>query len=215
MEKFGIGLQEQTNRDTFKDFTCISLTANHIRELPNGLKCPTLQTLLLQKRYRFGWPSCFFLEMNISKFQFWDRPTSQHYLIPFSILINLRTLDINCCKFGDLSLMESYVKLRASTFPNLLLKPISFGQLSNLKILNNCSDLTLIPPDVIQLLEKLQELYISRFWKWEWRSNVRLAESQALFRFTILQIYIPSLCLSPKFFVISKLVQVYIKNRPC
>ncbi|XP_044475766.1 probable disease resistance protein At4g27220 [Mangifera indica] len=44
-----IGLKEWPQKDTYEDFTCISLMANYIRELLNGLEYPNLQALSLQE----------------------------------------------------------------------------------------------------------------------------------------------------------------------
>ncbi|XP_044478087.1 disease resistance protein RPS5-like [Mangifera indica] len=46
--KAGISLNEWLERDTFEDVMCISLMLNDIKEVPDGIECPKLQSLLLQ-----------------------------------------------------------------------------------------------------------------------------------------------------------------------
>ncbi|XP_031263105.1 probable disease resistance protein At4g27220 [Pistacia vera] len=210
MVKAGIGLQEWPNRDTFENLTCISLMANKIRELPNGLECPKLQALLLQENSNLVVPSCFFQEMkdlkvlDLSKTGLLSLPES------LSFLSTIRTLNLSDCDLGDLSVIGSLSKLEILSLYRSSIQeiPDSFSQLSNLRLLdlNNCWELTLIPRGVIPSLKKLEELYINRFKQWEFesenlKSNANLVELEALSRLTHLEISISNLDLSPKLLV--------------
>ncbi|XP_044500263.1 probable disease resistance protein At4g27220 [Mangifera indica] len=206
--KAGTHLQEWPDGDTFDEFTCISLMANFIRELPSGLKCPNLQVLLLQGNKNLVIPDYFFQEMKDLKVLDLGKSFITSLPDSLSFLINLRTLDITNCDLGNLSVIGKLTKLEILNLSNSYIKeiPISFSQLSNLRLLdvNNCWLLELITPGVIQSLKKLEELYINVFQNWKsesenLRSNASLVELQALSRLTNLHIYIPNLDLLPKF----------------
>ncbi|XP_031263112.1 probable disease resistance protein At4g27220 [Pistacia vera] len=210
MVKAGLGLQEWSNGDTFENLTCISLMANNIRELPNGLECPKLQALLLQNNFDLVVPSNFFQGMKDLKVL----DLSQTKLLPLpeslSFVSTIRTLNLRSCKLGDLSVIGNLSKLEILSLSTSSMKeiPVSFSQLSNLKLLDlkGCSKLTLIPFGVIASLTKVEELYINSFRQWEsesenLKSNAKLVELQALSRLTHLEIYISNLDLTPKLLV--------------
>ncbi|XP_031263107.1 probable disease resistance protein At4g27220 [Pistacia vera] len=209
MTKAGLGLQEWSNRDTFENFTCISLMTNNIRELPKGLECPKLQALLLQENTNLVVPSCFFREikdlkvLDLSQTKLWSLPES------LSFLLTVRTLNLSGCNLGDLSVIGSLNKLEILSLSESSIQeiPVSFSQLNNLRLLdlNNCEELTLIPRGVIPSLKKLEELYINRFKQWEsesenLKSNANLVELEALSRLTHLEISISNLDLSSKLY---------------
>ncbi|XP_031249800.1 probable disease resistance protein At4g27220 [Pistacia vera] len=222
--KAGIGLREWTNKDTFEDFTCISLMSNNTIELPNEVECPKLQVLMVQGSSEIFFPGNFFPGMknlnvlDLSGFTLLSLPDS------FSFLSNLRTLHISGCTLGDLSVIGSLSKLEILSLSrsSIVEIPVSFSQLSNLRLLdlNDCTKLTLIPPGVIVSLKKLEELYVNRFRQWEsesenLKSNANLVELEALSRLTHLEISISNLDLSPKLLILKKyacLTNQHIKN---
>ncbi|XP_044473341.1 disease resistance protein SUMM2-like [Mangifera indica] len=203
--KAGISLNEWPERDTFEDLMCISLMLNDIKEVSDGIECPKLESLLLQQNSKLVVPNNFFQGMkhlgvlDLSKTQLLSLPES------LSFLVNLRTLYLNGCKLGDLSIIGDLSKLKILSLcgSNVREIPISFNQLTHLRLLdlNYCHELTRIPPGVISSLCKLEELYILesfRLWDLEGdggdsRSNAKLAELQSLSRLTSLQIIIPNL----------------------
>ncbi|XP_031263073.1 putative disease resistance protein At1g63350 isoform X1 [Pistacia vera] len=210
MVKAGIGLREWTNIDTFEDFTCISLMSNNTIELPNELECPKLQVLMVQGSAKICFPGNFFQGMknlnvlNLSGFRLFS------LLDSVSFLSNLRTLYISDGELGDIGVIGKLSKLEILCLSESNIKeiPISFSQLSNLRLLdlNDCWELTLKSRGVIFSLKKLEELYINRFWEWEseseiLKSNANLVELQALSRLTHLEISISNLDLSPKLLV--------------
>ncbi|XP_044476673.1 probable disease resistance protein At4g27220 [Mangifera indica] len=168
MVNAGIGLKEWPRRDTFKDFTCISLMANYIEELPNGLECPNLQALLLQKNQISVVPSSFFEKMTNLKVL----NLGQIYIeaLPDSLLFltNLRTLEVSASKVVDLSIIGRLSKLEIlSISDSILVKeiPSSFSQLTNLMLLDlTNTNLELIPYGIISSLQKLEELHINGNW---------------------------------------------------
>ncbi|XP_044473466.1 disease resistance protein At4g27190-like [Mangifera indica] len=203
--KAGISLNEWPERDTFEDLMCISLMLNDIKEAPDAIECPKLQSLLLQQNSRLVVPNNFFQGMNhlgvldLSETQLSSLPKS------LSFLVNLRTLYLNYCKLGDLSIIGDLSKLEILSLSgsNVREIPISFNRLTHLRLLdlNYCNKLTRIPPGVISSLCKLEELYVLesfRLWDLEGdggdsRSNAKLAELQFLYRITSLEIIIPNL----------------------
>ncbi|XP_044473771.1 disease resistance protein At4g27190-like [Mangifera indica] len=203
--KAGTSLKEWPERDTFEDLMCISLMLNDIKEVPDGIECPKLQSLLLQQNFKLVVPNNFFQGMkhlgvlDLSYTQLSPLPES------LSFLVNLRTLYLNDCKLGDLSIIGDLSKLEILSLrlSNVREIPISFNRLTHLRLLNlnNCKELTRIPLGVISSLCKLEELYVLesfRLWDLEGdggdsRSNVKLAELQFLSRITSLQIIIPNL----------------------
>ncbi|XP_044472458.1 disease resistance protein UNI-like [Mangifera indica] len=203
--KAGIGLKEWPNRDTYEDLTCISLMSNDIKEVPDVMECPKLQSLLLQGNSKMVFPNNFFQGMkdlrvlDLSKTQLLSLPES------LSLLANLTTLYLNGCKLGDLSIIGQLSKLEILSLNNSNVReiPISFSQLIHLRLLalNNCKKLAQIARGVISSLCKLEELYVLKSFK-HWyseggegglRSNAKLAELQSLSRLTSLQIAIPNL----------------------
>ncbi|XP_044475727.1 disease resistance protein SUMM2-like [Mangifera indica] len=203
--KAGISLKEWPERDTFEDLMCISLMLNDIKEVPNAIECPKLQSLLLQRNSKLVVPNNFFQGMknlgvlDLSETQLSPLPES------LSSLVNLRTLYFNGCKLGDLSIIGDLSKLEILSLygSNVREIPISFNRLTHLRLLdlNYCNKLTRIPPSVISSLCKLEELYVLesfRLWDLEGdggdsRSNAKLAELQFLYRITSLEIIIPNL----------------------
>ncbi|XP_044473524.1 disease resistance protein At4g27190-like [Mangifera indica] len=203
--KAGTSLKEWPERDTFEDLMCISLMLNDIKEVPDGIECPKLQSLLLQQNSKLVVPNNFFQGMkhlgvlDLSETQLSPLPKS------LSFLVNLRTLYLNDCKLGDLSIIGDLSKLEILSLcgSNVREIPISFNRLTHLRLLDlyYCNELTQIPSGVISSLCKLEELYVLesfRLWDLEGdggdsRSNAKLAELQLLSRITSLEIIIPNL----------------------
>ncbi|XP_044483200.1 probable disease resistance protein At4g27220 isoform X1 [Mangifera indica] len=203
--KAGTDLKEWPNRDTYEDLTCISLMSNNIKEVSNVMECPKLQSLLLQGNSKMVFPNNFFQGMkdlrvvDLSETQLLPLPES------LSLLANLRTLYLNGCELGDLSIIGHLSKLEILNLNNSNVReiPISFSQLIHLRLLalNNCEELARIAHGVISSLCKLEELYVLRsFEHWDsegdeggLRNNAKLAELQSLSRLTSMKIIIPNL----------------------
>ncbi|XP_044478052.1 probable disease resistance protein At4g27220 isoform X2 [Mangifera indica] len=199
------GLKEWPNIYTFQDLTCISLMSNDIREVPDVMECPKLQSLLLQGNSRMVFPNNFFQGMkdlrvlDLSKTLLLPLPES------LSLLANLTTLYLNGCKLGDLSIIGQLSKLEILILNNSNVReiPESFSRLIHLRLLalNDCEKLARIAHGVISSLCKLEELYVLKsFEHWDsegdeggLRNNAKLAELQSLSRLTSLQIIIPNL----------------------
>ncbi|XP_044478086.1 disease resistance protein RPS2-like [Mangifera indica] len=203
--KAGTSLKEWPERVTFENLMCISLMLNDIKEVPDAIECPKLQSLLLQRNSKLVVPNNFFKGMknlgviDLSETQLSSLPES------LSFLVNLRTLYLNDCKLGDLSIIGDLSKLEILSLcsSNVREIPISFSRLTHLRLLdlNYCEELTRIPLGVISSLCKLEELYVLKsFSLWDLEgdegdssSNAKLAELQFLSRITSLEIIIPNL----------------------
>ncbi|GAY56207.1 hypothetical protein CUMW_170100 [Citrus unshiu] len=199
----GVELKDWPSINTFEDLTGISLMFNDIHEVPDGLECPKLQALFLQKNHLLVIPDPFFQGMkdlkvlDLGGIRMVSPPSS------LSFLSNLRTLRLDYCNhlpdlslIGELSGLE-ILDLSKSDVNEI---PVSFGRLSHLRLLDltDCYNLELIPPGVLSRLRKLEELYMSHsFCHWQFeseedtRSNAKFIELGALSRLTSLHIDIP------------------------
>ncbi|KDO51036.1 hypothetical protein CISIN_1g036269mg, partial [Citrus sinensis] len=204
--KAGVELKDWPSINTFEDLTGISLMFNDIHEVHEGLQCPRLQALFLQKNDLLDIPDPFFQGMKDLKvldlggsgvFSLFSLPSS------LSFLINLRTLSLHDCQhFGDLSLIGelSLLEILDLSESDVSEIPVSFGRLGHLRLLDltDCYNLELIPRGVLSRLRKLEELYMSKtFCHWQFeneddsRSNAKFIELGALSRLTSLHIDIP------------------------
>ncbi|KAH9793982.1 hypothetical protein KPL71_004732 [Citrus sinensis] len=184
------------------NLTGISLMFNEIHEVPDGLECPKIQALFLQKNSPLVIPDKFFQRMKDLKVLDMGK-ISRLSLPPLSFLINLRTLRLdNCFGLGDLSLIGELGRLEILDLSKSHISeiPASFRQLAQLKLLDltGCYVLELIPQGVISRLCKLEELYMSNsFHHWQFeseedsRSNAKFIELRALSRLTSLHTEIP------------------------
>ncbi|XP_031275678.1 disease resistance protein At4g27190-like [Pistacia vera] len=206
MVKDGIRLTEWPSGDTFKDFTSISLISHDIREVPEELECPNLQSLLLQQNSKLVVPDKFF--QRVKDLKILDLSRTWIFLMPksLSLLVNLRTLYLKFCKLGDLSVIGELRNLEILSFfgSNVKVIPTSFNQLCNLRLLDlrQCRELTLISHGVLSCLHKLEELYMIKGFRHKNFQGSRkvfakLDELRALSHLSSLQIFMPNPILLP------------------
>ena len=112
-------------------------------------------------------------------------------------LTNLRTLSLNWCKLGDISIIVELKKLEFLSFMGLNIEklPREIAQLTHLRLfdLRDCSKLGEIPPNVISSLSKLENLCMENsftLWEVEGKSNASIAELKYLPHLTTLDIQI-------------------------
>ncbi|KAK4364987.1 hypothetical protein RND71_016345 [Anisodus tanguticus] len=186
----------------------ISLMSNHLKQLPHGVDCPGIETLLLQDNKNLMLvPDEFFQGMRTLKVldftgvKFKSLPSSTQQL---SLL---RVLSMDNCRFlkdvsmiGELNKLE-ILTLRLSGIGSL---PESFANLKELRIL----DITLslrcenVPSGVISSMNKLEELYMQGcFADWEngnGQNKASFQEVLTLSGLTILKVDIIDVqCLPP------------------
>ncbi|XP_031276693.1 disease resistance protein SUMM2-like [Pistacia vera] len=207
--KAGIGLEQWPERDTFESLTCISLMSNNIKVVPNGIECPKLQSLLLQKNLKLVLPNNFFQGMKDLRVLDLSGTLIRSPLpSSLSLLVNLRTQYLNDCYLDELSIIGHLRNLEILSLCGSKISeiPISFSQLIHLRLLdlNNYIELTQIADGVISALCKLEELYNLRHPRsaafedqWHWTRSATLTELQYLSRLTSLKIFIPNQDLLP------------------
>ncbi|XP_057460991.1 disease resistance protein At4g27190-like isoform X1 [Actinidia eriantha] len=221
----GLGLKEWPNMETFEDSMCISLMTSDIKKLPVGLKCPKLQMLLLgdnegieefPEAFLRGMPELRVLDLServgfrsllpVSSFSvnMSVLPSILSVLpsiltLPHSrpFLEHLRTLHLDRCKLGNISILGKLKMLEILSFfgSDIEILPREIGELSNLRLLDLtfCQYLRTVPANVISRLSRLEELYMGcTFKRWalkgtgQERSIACLSELVSLPRLTIL-----------------------------
>ena len=137
-------------------------------------------------------------------------------LLPSSInlLTNLKTLCLDQCVLEDIAMIGELRNLEILSLldSNVEQLPREIGQLTHLRMLDlrNCTELKVIPPNVLSCLIQLEELYVSNsFTQWdvEELNNERasLAELKHLSRLTTLEVHIPDANMLPKDLLFEKL----------
>ena len=233
MVKSGAGLRNWPKKDTFEHCAVISLMANYISDLPVGLECPRLHTLLLGSNHGLKvFPDSFFEGMKalrvldvggVSKI-FYNH-TLHVTPLPASIqlLADLRMLHLHHRKLGDISILGKLKRLEIlSLFASYIKElPKEIGELKSLRLLDltYCRSLKKIPPNLISGLSGLEELYMrGSFRQWEVcgttkeRSIASLTEFKSLPCLAILHIEILNSQCLPKDFLLPTLLrfQIYI-----
>ncbi|KAK9266155.1 hypothetical protein L1049_003422 [Liquidambar formosana] len=198
----GRGWNKFPKMNTCEEYNAMSLMSDDIHKLPNELKCPELQILLFRCPNRsLEFPNNFFLGMknlrvlDMSGREFcWLPPSLRH-------LKNLRTLILDCCILGYISVVGELKKLEILSFLGSSIKkfPQEIKMLTHLKLLDlSPSELEgIIPPSVIGALSQLEELYMEgsfNDWQMEGRvyrtSRASLVELKHLSRLNNLEIHI-------------------------
>ncbi|XP_077213999.1 putative disease resistance protein At4g27220 [Tasmannia lanceolata] len=181
----------------------LSLIQTSIGMLPERTNCPRLSTLLLQRTNRWEEiPNNFFegmkapVVLDLSETKISSLPPSLLYLK------NLKTLCLDECScLNDISLLGGLEKLEVLSLTKTKIKelPIEIRHLSKLKVLDltGSDDLTMVAPNVISRLTKLEELYMGNsFNEWEVRgssgdgSKASFEEVASLARLTVLYIHV-------------------------
>ncbi|XP_040998560.1 LOW QUALITY PROTEIN: disease resistance protein SUMM2-like [Juglans microcarpa x Juglans regia] len=209
--------EEWPKKDTYDSYTAISVLLGEMKGHPDGLKCPKLQFLRLScLEDSKTFPDNFFNGMNELKilslqegcFSLTSLPTS------IQILENLRILNLESCRLGDVSAIGTLGKLEILGFHDSEIEelPREIGNLNELKLLDmkRCFSLKRIATGVLSRLSRLQELYMADFKNWEYTTtiegngertsnNASLAELIPYFgRMTVLEISVPSIACLPK-----------------
>ncbi|XP_059598364.1 uncharacterized protein LOC100251264 isoform X4 [Vitis vinifera] len=218
-----VGFEEWSETDDSKMCTFISLNCKVVRELPQGLVCPDLQSFLLHsKNPSLNIPNTFFEGMK--KLKVLDLSHMHFTTLPSSLdfLANLRTLCLDGCELGDIALIGKLTKLEVLSLVGSTIQqlPNEMVQLTNLRLLdlNDCKQLEVIPRNILSSLSRLECLsMISSFTKWavQGESNACLSELNHLSYLTTLSIKIPDAKLLPKDILFENLTRYVISMGNC
>ena len=141
--------------DELQKFTMIYLDCCDIREFPEGLVCPKLELFECYSNHNSSLkiPNTFFEGMKQLKVLDF---TNMHLpSLPSSLhcLANLRTLCLDACKLGDITIIAELKKLEILSLMDSDIEqlPRELSQLTHLRLLDlkGSSKLKVIPPDVI------------------------------------------------------------------
>ncbi|KAG7940930.1 hypothetical protein I3843_16G011400 [Carya illinoinensis] len=209
--------EEWPQKDTYDGYTTISLLLGEMKGHPDRLKCPKLQLLLLSCLNDSEiLPGNLFNGMNELKMLSLEEGCFSLKSLPPSIQIleNLRMLNLESCRLGDVSAIGTLGKLEILGFRDSEIEelPHEIGNLSQLKLLDmkGCRSLKQIAAGVLSRLSRLQELYMAKFEKWEYTTtmegngertsnNANLVELIPRFgQMTVLEISVPSIGCLPK-----------------
>ncbi|XVF47285.1 hypothetical protein PTKIN_Ptkin03bG0097500 [Pterospermum kingtungense] len=211
-----IGPRELPDAATLRNCTKISLLYNDDIRLPDQLECPQLKVFQLYNKNPFLRISDqFFSRMKV--LEVLDLKGMQHLPLPSSshgLLGDLHTLCLESCCLQDITMVENMKKLEILSLYSSSIEelPKEIGQLAQLRSLNldNCSELRVIPPNVISSLSQLEELHIANsFAQWEddptAGPHASLSELNHLTHLTCLNLHIPDYRKMPKEFLSKKL----------
>ncbi|EOY20453.1 NB-ARC domain-containing disease resistance protein, putative [Theobroma cacao] len=210
-------LKDWPDEDTMKMCSSISLCYASINELPDELKCPQLAFFHMgSKDASVRIPANFFKETKDLKVL--DLTDMHLPSLPSSIclLTNLRTLCLDLCVLGDIAIIEGLKDLKVLCLigSDIERLPREIARLTQLRLLDlhDCTQLKVIPPNVLSSLSRLEELYMGNsFVQWEAeghaneRSNASLAELKSLSRLTTLEVHIPDAKIMPSDLFFEKL----------
>ncbi|KAL7186534.1 hypothetical protein ACSBR2_028299 [Camellia fascicularis] len=247
----GVGLKEWPTKETFDEYMCISLMTNNIKKLPQGLKFPKLQILLMGENEGFEeLPDAWLRGMTTLRVLDLSERVCFRSLLPSSnsissssvlpssllprvltlppslqLLVHLRTLNLDRCELGNISVLGKLKKLEILSFygSDIKILPREIGELSNLKLLDLsfCQYLQTIPPNVISRLSQLEELYMGGSFHWwaiegtkEERTNACLSELIPLLRLTILCVELENIACFPKGLLLHKLLKFEVTIGP-
>ncbi|KAL5853780.1 hypothetical protein ACOSQ3_008898 [Xanthoceras sorbifolium] len=184
---------------------CTSITLHNIDDLPENLPlvCPALKFLYMKpKESSFRIPDNFFARMSGLKVLHLVKMDLQT-LPSLNCLVNdLNVLCLNQCILGDTTVIGNLKKLEILSFCNSNVEelPEQMRQLTELRLLDlsNCFKLSVIHPNVLSSLTKLEALYMGNTsinWVVERpnteRSYVSVNELKQLCQLTLLEIHIP------------------------
>ncbi|TXG59186.1 hypothetical protein EZV62_017015 [Acer yangbiense] len=208
------GLKEILEEKLSKDATAVSLFKRDICELPERLKLPKLNLLILLKNNLnlFQIPNTFFEGMkelkilDLTKFHLLSLPSS------LQLLTKLQTLYLYNCVLGDIATIGALTKLEVLTISNSDIEhlPGEIRQLTRLRLLDmsKCQKLTTIAPGVVSSLTRLEELYMGNsFVQWDanGQTNASLTELKQLSHLTTLEIHILDARIMPQDLLFGKL----------
>ncbi|XP_038695409.1 probable disease resistance protein At4g27220 [Tripterygium wilfordii] len=207
IEEYDGELEEWPKKNTVAKLYSIYFPHNFIHRLVEGLECEELKLFILHSKNRdLKIPNSFFqglrgiIVLDIKNIRFPSLPSSLYYLE------NLRTLSLEECELEDIARIGNLVGLEVLRIVNSKIShfPEETRQLTRLKLfsVDGCSNLAVIPPNVISSFTQLEELRMEKsFVNWAAEGvngqNACLAELNKLSKLTSLDIHIPNSNIMP------------------
>ncbi|KAB2032508.1 hypothetical protein ES319_D05G379100v1 [Gossypium barbadense] len=146
--------------ESFKHYTAISFETDQMDELPKGVGFPCLKLLLLGS---FMENSSEFFE-GMKALQVCALKDQLISLAAFKFNMNLRTLCLIDCVLSDISMLGKLKSLHILSLSgsDIIELPTEAGDLEKLRLLDlsYCYNLEGFPPNLIQRLSDLEELYL-------------------------------------------------------
>ena len=210
-------LQERLNR---KDSFAISLPYIGNCDLPKRFECPNLHLFFMfDQKWTLQIPISFFEGLKelrvLSLSQLWFEMLPSSHLS----LEKLQTLYLDG-RVKDLTIIGELknLKILSLSLKNCEQLPKEIGHLTRLQLLDleECSELKVIPPNVLSNMKILQELYLPSTVEWEVeeqsteRSNAMVSELDNLYHLIMLHIHIQNYEILPKAMVFERLVSYRI-----
>ncbi|KAL3338458.1 hypothetical protein AABB24_027534 [Solanum stoloniferum] len=172
MVSHDVNSKEFPRKDSYEQYSHMSIVANNFNELPSPIFCPKLKLLMLKLCFEeepIKLQDDFFdgmSKLNVLSF----RTDDYHYsILPFPASIqrlsNLRTLCLSNLKLDDISIIGELVTLEILSIRDSKLGelPVEIGKLTNLIMLelrNEEKALEMISPGVLSRLVRLEELHL-------------------------------------------------------
>ncbi|XP_058000274.1 uncharacterized protein LOC131169102 isoform X2 [Hevea brasiliensis] len=192
-----------------KDCTRISIPYCDIQALPQGMECPKADLLsVFTEDLSLDIPQLIF--DGIRRLKVVDFTGMCFMSLPSSLgfLTNLHSLCLHRCHLDDIAIIGELKQLEVLSLADsyIVELPRQIEQLSRLKLLDigNCSNLKVIPANVLSKFSMLEELYVSNsFVEWEAEAisnqgNANLAELEGLSHLRTLEIQVVDAKIIPK-----------------
>ncbi|KAJ9185573.1 hypothetical protein P3X46_005190 [Hevea brasiliensis] len=192
-----------------KDCTRISIPYCDIQALPQGMECPKADLLsVFTEDLSLDIPQLIF--DGIRRLKVVDFTGMCFMSLPSSLgfLTNLHSLCLHRCHLDDIAIIGELKQLEVLSLADsyIVELPRQIEQLSRLKLLDigNCSNLKVIPANVLSKFSMLEELYVSNsFVEWEAEAisnqgNASLAELEGLSHLRTLEIQVVDAKIIPK-----------------
>ncbi|KAM3288851.1 hypothetical protein P3S67_022281 [Capsicum chacoense] len=206
MVNHNVNSEEFPRRNSYEQYSHMSIVANKFDERPIPISCPRLKLLMLKLRFEEGFKlqDDFFdgmSELSVISLSGYDGNSILPFPSSIQRLSNLRTLYLSNLRLDDISVIGELVTLEILSIRDSYLEelPMEIGNLTNLIILEywdkGYGKPMRISPGVLSRLVRLEELHMVGV---EDCSCSTLREQESLSRLTALTLYGSNLGLSSK-----------------
>ncbi|PHT71557.1 hypothetical protein T459_26661 [Capsicum annuum] len=187
--------KEFPRKDSYEQYSHMSIVASEFDELHKPISCPRLKLLMLKLFSKtFKLQDDFFdgmRELNVISLSGYDRNSILPFPSSIQRLSNLRTLYLSNLRLNDMSIIGKLVTLEILSIRDSYLEelPVEIGNLTNLTMLeywNTHKELMRISPGVLSKLVRLEVLHVVEV---KHCSYSILRELESLSRLTALTLY--------------------------